>query len=156
MTCSSWRPWIVAILLSLGMIVPAVAHAQTKINLGKPTPNGQNDITVDVSASVKPLAPTTAACTAVAQSDPTLPAGQTHVRFTASTDHNVLGQGDLPKVDHYELWVSMPTPTQPCYTAQVFAMNASNASDGSAMSAPFPLALGKPAAPQGVPVILKR
>lgn len=135
--------WTVVFLLT----VSATAIAQTTVNLGKPTPNAQNVITVNVQTALGALPPPSTACTAPAPQG----TGQYAVAFTASTDHNVI-EHTVPKVSGYELVVNAPSTSQPCYTAVVRAVGPGGAT-ASQPSAPFVLSPGIPSAPGSAPAI---
>lgn len=130
---------------------PAFVHAQTIVNLGKPTPNAQNQITVPVQTAIAALPATSATCTANPPSGGT---GQYAVAFTASPDHNVI-EHTVAKVSGYDLVITAPTSSQPCYTAIVRAIGPGG-TEPSIASPPFVLRPGTPAAPGSAPAIIRQ
>jgi hypothetical protein len=153
---------LVLLLVLALLATPLIAQAQTPvatINLGKPTPNSNGNIYVNVNTQVLPLPPSSVSCTAslgsVISPGDTLVGSGYNAGFRASTDHAATGQGGAALVTFYELQIFAPTASQPCYTGQVWSVNATNRSESAALSGPFPLALARPAAPQGSVVISK-
>jgi hypothetical protein len=152
------RQLIVVALLVLSCTTSALAQTPVAtVNLGKPTPNAGGRIYANVNTQLVALPASAPSCTAALD---TLPAGDALVgvgynaSFTASSQHSQTGQGGAPLVTGYVLRVYAPTASQPCYTADVVAVNADGSSD-PATKGPFPLALGRPAALQGNVGILK-
>lgn len=140
-----WRIWIVAFLLLLG----ASPLAAQTVPLGKPSPNAQGQIVVNVNTAIAAL-PANPAC----PSSPIAGTGPYQVSFQASPDHTVQEHGTA-KVTGYELVLAVPSPTQPCYTATVQAVGPGGTAAATA-SAPFVLRPGSPAAPGSSAVVSRQ